>query len=142
MQGTICPAPRHADKEKGNCMEQQNENRQGPTNGSASPEELDDLQKRVRAMPDKKWNALMTISGAILGVLCGVLLTYFSAMESIGMYGTIGALLLAMLVPRLAERRLRRSVQRGRVALMIALGVWIAASAAIMFAGGTPIFSK
>ena len=123
-------------------MDEQNENRQEQTNVPAPAEELDDLQKRVRAMPDKTWNALTIAFGALLGVLCGALLTYFSTMESVGMYSTIGALLLAMLVPRLAERRLRRSIQRGRIALMIALAVWVAVSALIMFKSGVPIFSN
>lgn len=120
-------------------MEQQNENQQ---NAPAPAEELDDLQKRVRAIPEKKWTILTIVCGALLGALCGALLTYFSAMESIGMYGTIAALLIALLVPRLAEKRLRRSIQRGRIALMIGLAVWIGVSALIMFASGVPLFTK
>ena len=123
-------------------MEEQNENRQGQENAPAPAEELDDLQKRVRAIPEKKWTILTVVCGALLGALCGALLTVFSAMESIGMYGTIAALLIALLIPRFAERRLRRSIQRGRIALMIGLAVWVGVTAIVMFAGGTPLFTK
>ena len=51
-------------------------------------------------------------------------------------------LLIALLVPRFAERRLRRSIQRGRIALMIGLAVWVGVTAIVMFAGGTPLFTK
>ena len=123
-------------------MEEQNENRQGQENVPAPAEELDDLQKRVRAIPEKKWTILTVVCGALLGALCGALLTVFSAMESIGMYGTIAALLIALLIPRFAERRLRRSIQRGRIALMIGLAIWVGITALIAFAGGTPVFAK
>lgn len=105
-------------------------------------EELDDLQKRVRAYPEAKWNLIQRIVGAAVGALCGLLLTYFSAMESIGMYGTIGALLIALFVPRLAEKRLKRSVSKGRTAMLSALAVWIGVYALIMIAKGVPFFTE
>lgn len=123
-------------------MEEQNENRQEPESTPVPGEELDDLQKRVRAIPEKKWTILTIVCGALLGVLCGALLTLFSSMESVGMYGTIAALLIALFVPRLAEKRLRRSIQRGRIALMVGLAVWIGATALIMFASGVPLLAK
>jgi F0F1-type ATP synthase assembly protein I len=105
-------------------------------------EELDDLQKRVRAYPEAKWNLLQRIGGALIGIVCGLLLTYFSNMQSIGMYGTIGALLIALFVPRIAEKRLKRSVNKGRIALLSALALWIAAYALIMIARGVPFFTE
>ena len=76
--------------------------------------------------------------GAAAGFLCGALMTYFSTFESIGMYGTIGALVIAIFLPRLSEKRVKRSVQKGRIAMMISLAVWIAATALIMIAKGVP----
>jgi hypothetical protein len=105
-------------------------------------EELDDLQKRVRAYPEAKWNLLQRIGGALIGIVCGLLLTYFSNMQSIGMYGTIGARLIALFVPRIAEKRLKRSVNKGRIALLSALALWIAAYALIMIARGVPFFTE
>ncbi|MEN6595507.1 MAG: hypothetical protein ABFC31_11250 [Clostridiaceae bacterium] len=114
-----------------------------PGEGGTPPEEeLDDLQKRVRAFSEKKWNMILYICGALVGILCGALLTYFSAMESIGMYGTIGAVLIALLLPRFAEKRVKRSVQKGRVAMMISLAVWLGVTALVMIVKGVPIFTK
>jgi len=107
-----------------------------------SEEELDDLQKRVRAYPEAKWNLIQRVCGALIGVLCGSLLTYFSAMESIGMYGTIGALLIALFVPRLAEKRLKRSVNKGRTAMLSALALWIAVYAIVMIIKGVPFLTE
>lgn len=109
---------------------------------NTEPEELDDLQKRVRDYSDRKWNAILTVCGGLVGLLCGALLTVFSAMESIGMYGTIGAVVIALLLPRFAEKRVKRSVQKGRVAMMISLALWLAVTAAVMIIKGVPIFTK
>lgn len=106
------------------------------------PEELDDLQKKIHAYSEKQWTLIQRVSGAALGLLCGFLLTYFGSFESTGMYGTIGALLIALLVPNIAEKRIKRTVQKGRIMLMISLGVWLAAYAAYMLATGVPIISK
>lgn len=106
---------------------------------SAEPEEeLDELQQRIHDYPDQKWNLLQRLAGAAMGVICGLLLTLFSGFESIGMYATVAALLIALLVPRLAEKRFRRSVQKGRIAMLIALAVWLAAYAAYMLISGVP----
>ncbi len=104
-------------------------------------EELDDLQKRVRDFPDEKWNNIQYILGIAVGLLCGALVTYFSRFESIGSYGTIAALVIAIFVPRLAEKRVKRSVQKGRIAMLISLAVWIAMTALIMVARGVPFFA-
>ncbi len=104
-------------------------------------EALDELQARVRGYSKKKWTAIQCVIGVAVGFLCGALVTYFSTLESIGMYGTIAALLIAIFVPRLSEKRVKRSVQKGRVAMMIALAVWIAASALMMALQGVPFFT-
>ena len=103
------------------------------------PEELDDLQKKVRDIPEQKWNLFQYIGGALMGLLCGFLLTTVSSYPSIGMYGTIAAALLALFGPRMIEKRVKRTVQKGRVALMIALGAWMLAFLLIMLLNGTPL---
>lgn len=103
-------------------------------------EELDELQIKIRGYSEKKWNTIQYVCGTALGFLCGALVTYFASLESIGMYGTIAALLIAMFVPRIAEKRVKRSIQRGRVTMMIALAVWIAVTALIMALQGVPFF--
>ncbi len=104
-------------------------------------EELDELQTKVRALPEARWVLLQRAVGAALGLLCGLLLTYFGSFESTGMFGTVGAVLIALFVPGVIEKRVKRSVQKGRVALMIALGVWLAAYALIMLASGVPLLA-
>jgi len=105
----------------------------------STPEELDDLQTKVYNLPEAKWNLFQRIGGAVMGLLCGYLLTYFGQYESIGMYGTIAAVLIALFVPRMIEKRVKRTVQKGRVALMIALGAWMLAFLLIMLLNGTPL---
>lgn len=122
--------------------EEQPEQPENPEVINTEPEELDDLQKRIRDYSDRKWNAILIICGGLVGLLCGALLTVFSAMESIGMYGTIGAVVIALLLPKFAEKRVKRSVQKGRVAMMIALTLWLVATAAVMFIKGVPVFTK
>ena len=122
--------------------EEQPEQPETPEVINTEPEELDDLQQRVRDYSDRKWNAILTVCGGLVGLLCGALLTVFSAMASIGMYGTIGAVVIALLLPRFAEKRVKRSVQKGRVAMMISLALWLAVTAAVMIIKGVPIFTK
>lgn len=102
------------------------------------PEELDELQQKVRDYPEDKWNLIQRVGGAALGVLSGFLLTYFGSFESTGLIGTIGAVAVALLVPNLVEKRIKRSLRKARVALMIALGVWLIANAAFMMIRGVP----
>ncbi len=105
-------------------------------------EELDNLQTKVRNLPESKWNLIQYAGGAVLGLFCGYLLTIFGEYESIGMYSTIIAVLIALFVPKMAEKRLKRSVQKGRIALMIALAVWMLAFLLIMILNGTPLVDK
>ena len=102
-------------------------------------EELDELQTKVRNLPEAKWNLYQRIGGAILGLLCGFLLTYFGSYESVGMFGTIAAVVIALFAPNLIEKRLKRSLQKGRVALMIGLAAWMLAYLLIMLLSGTPM---
>ena len=106
------------------------------------PEELDELQTKVRDLPESKWNLFQTIGGAVMGAACGYLLTEVSGYPSIGMYGTIAAALLALFGPRMIEKRLKRSVQKARVWMMIALGVWLLAKMLFMLLSGVPILNK
>lgn len=124
--------PRNTDLEPGNTPQE-------PRTEAQPPEELDDLQKKIHAYPEQQWNLFQRIGGAVLGLLCGYLLTFFGNYESVGMYGTIAAVLIALFVPRMIEKRIKRSVQKGRVALMIGLGVWLVAYLGIMLIRGVPL---
>lgn len=105
-------------------------------------EDLDELQKKVAALPEQRWSLFLRVGGAALGLLCGFLLTFFSQYDSVGMYGTIGAVLIALFVPNIVEKRVKRRVQKGRFALMIALGVWLAAYLIFMITSGVPMLAN
>ena len=105
-------------------------------------EELDELQTKVRNLPEAKWSLYHRIGGGILGLLCGYLLTYFGSYESVGMYGTIAAVLIALFAPNLIEKRVKRSLQKGRVALMLGLAAWMLVYLAIMLLNGTPLLTN
>lgn len=106
------------------------------------PEELDELQKKFRDLPESKWNLYQIIGGTVLGAACGYLLTEVSSYPSIGMYGTIAAALLALFAPRMIEKRIKRTMQKTRVWMMIALGVWLLAKMVFMLLSGVPILNK
>lgn len=105
-------------------------------------EELDDLQKRVRSYPEKTWTLILRIGGAALGLLCGLLLTYFSNFESIGMISTIAAVLIALLLPNFIERRVKRRIQKGRTAMLIGLAVWLVGYTLVMVLRGVPMIQS
>lgn len=105
-------------------------------------EDLDELQKKIAALPEERWSLILRAGGAVLGLLCGFLLTFFSQYDSVGMYGTIGAVLIALFVPNIVEKRVKRRVQKGRFALMIALGVWLAAYLIFMLTSGVPMLAN
>ena len=112
---------------------------QEPTTVTPPQEELDELQTKVRNLPEAKWYLYQRICGAVLGLLCGYLLTFFGSYESVGMFGTIASVLIALFVPNMVEKRLKRSLHKGRIALMIGLAVWMLAYLGIMLLNGTPL---
>ena len=93
-------------------------------------------RRRTRLDADQR------IGGGFLGLLCGYLLTYFGSYESVGMYGTIAAVLIALFAPNLIEKRVKRSLQKGRVALMLGLAAWMLVYLAIMLLNGTPLLTN
>ena len=102
-------------------------------------EELDELQTRVSRYPEKTWTLIQRACGAVLGMLCGLLLTYFSNFESIGMFSTIAAVLIALLLPNFVEKRVKRKIQKGRAAMLIGLAAWLIGFTLIMVLRGVPI---
>ena len=110
-----------------------------PNAAQLPPEDLDDLQKRVANYPEKTWTLIQRIGGGVLGLLCGLLLTYFSNFESIGMFSTIAAVLIALLLPNIIEKRVHRKIQKGRAAMLIGLAAWLAGYTLIMVLSGVPL---
>ena len=110
-----------------------------PNAAQQPPEDLDELQKRVNNYPEKTWTLIQRIAGGAMGILCGLLLTYFSNFESIGMISTIAAVLIALLLPNVIEKRVRRKIQKGRAAMLIGLAVWLAGYTLVMVLGGVSL---
>ena len=110
-----------------------------PNAAPQPPEDLDELQTRVNNYPEKTWTLIQRIAGVALGLLCGLLLTYFSNFESIGMFSTIGAVLIALLLPNVIEKRVRRKIQKGRAAMLIGLAAWLLGYTLIMVLSGVPL---
>lgn len=121
----------HKDKQN----QESNLSEQQPPVATPPTEELDELQTKVRNLPEAKWVLYQRVCGAALGLLCGYLLTYFG-------YGTIAAVLIALLAPNLIEKRVKRSLQKGRVALMLGLAAWMLVYLAIMLLNGTPLLTN
>lgn len=128
----------HKDKQN----QESNLSEQQPPVATPPTEELDELQTKVRNLPEAKWVLYQRVCGAALGLLCGYLLTYFGSYESVGMYGTIAAVLIALFAPNLIEKRVKRSLQKGRVALMLGLAAWMLVYLAIMLLNGTPLLTN
>ena len=121
----------HKDKQN----QESNLSEQQPPVATPPTEELDELQTKVRNLPEAKWVLYQRVCGAALGLLCGYLLTYFG-------YGTIAAVLIALFAPNLIEKRVKRSLQKGRVALMLGLAAWMLVYLAIMLLNGTPLLTN
>ena len=83
-------------------------------------------EKRVNALSPEKWKLVQIVGGAVLGLVAVGLL--FIGGEELSTYRMILAALVALFVPRYAERTLRRSMPIARRAMIIALllGVLVA----------------
>ncbi|MEL7608652.1 MAG: hypothetical protein AAGU74_04045 [Bacillota bacterium] len=75
--------------------------------------ELTGLAKTIAELPDDKWVLYQRIAGVLVGVLSGVCLFGFNN-TSIGTYGFIGAIVLAVVVPNLFEKHYKRKISVAR----------------------------
>ena len=121
-------------------MEPDNKNTQNPQERYATPE-IDDksiqwdtdeaptewvptqFEKRVKAIPEDKWNLYQTIGGAAMGLIVAALLFVGNG---VGPGFLIGAV-LAMLVPNWLENKGRRKLLRARVVMIAVLLVAVVA---------------
>ena len=80
------------------------------------------FEKRIHAIPEDKWNLYQTLGGAVIGlVIAGLLFAGGSGLNA----GFLIAVVLALLLPNLLEDRGRRKLQRGRLAMIIAMAIGI-----------------
>lgn len=89
------------------------------------------LQKRVDAMSEKTWNLWQTVCGALLGGVVSFFL-FGGSGDDMSTYA-IYALVIALVVPKLAENTFGRNVNRGRTALAVSIAMIMAAYMAVRY---------
>ena len=93
------------------------------------------FQKFIARMDEQRWTLTQRIVGVVLGLLAGVSLFWdsFSGKEEGGFsYSLIIAVVIAMLVPNIIEKKGLRRIPKLRVALVITLSVMIVAYLILM----------
>ena len=81
------------------------------------------FEKRVKAIPEDRWNLYQTLGGAAVGVVVAVLL--FTGNKGVSA-GFLIAVALAMLLPNWLESKGRRKLLRARIVMIIVLAIAIA----------------
>lgn len=110
-----------------------------PATGEPEPEEeyMTDFMKYVKSRTDRQWDLLQAVCGVVLGCICGVLVMFFSGMESVGTYALVAAAFIALFLPQILVRQGGRAIPKLRIWLIAALSVWLVASLILHLAGGT-----
>lgn len=85
-------------------------------------DETDELSQRVHAIADARWKLYNLAGGAALGLLLAVCLFVLPEIPEFSNWSLILAVVLALLVPRLVENRLKRSIATGRMTMVIVFG--------------------
>lgn len=80
------------------------------------------FEKRIKAIPEDKWNLYQTIGGVVIGIVVAVLL--FAGNRGVGAGFLISAL-LALLLPNILESKGRRKLLRARIVMIAVLAVSI-----------------
>ena len=89
-------------------------------------------EERVNALSPEKWKLVQIVGGAVLGLAAVGLL--FIGGEELSTYRMILAALVALVVPRYAERTLRRSMPVARRAMIVALLLGLVVAGIIIYA--------
>ena len=124
-----------------------NERPHGDDSGGAQPtaEPPEAYGDRAQAWADmrtdRQWRLFCMLAGAGIGSLCGALIFLFGASETYGMTAMLAALVIALVAPKLLERRLNRSMRRLQLYLIAAFGVWLVVFFIVLLASGTPFIA-
>lgn len=87
---------------------------------------MNGFQKFIARLDEKTWKLYQSVAGVLLGALSAVALFWDgNKTEGSFSYGLIVAVILAILVPNILDRKGLRKVNRMRVVLAITLGVII-----------------
>ena len=99
-----------------------------------------EFEKKIKAIPEDKWNLYQTLGGGLIGAVAAALL--FAGGTGLSA-GFLIAVVLALLVPNGLESRGRRKLMRARVAMIIVLAIGIVAM--VIYNGvthGWEVFAK
>ena len=89
-----------------------------------------DFQKRVDKLSFKAWNTVQIVGGLLLGGIVSFFLFGGSSNEIMSMF-TVYALVLALIVPKVVENLCGRSLNRARIAMVIAIAAIMIANVLI-----------
>ena len=89
--------------------------------------DMNGFQKAIARMSEKTWTIVQRVVGALLGIASGVALFWNggSDTESGFSYSLIVAVVIAMLIPNLIEKKGLRRIPKLRIALVISLSAMI-----------------
>ena len=86
--------------------------------------DMNAFQKFIARLDDKKWKLYQRIAGAVLGLLACVALFWKNGEEQgTFSYGLIIAMIIALIVPNILEKRALRKMGVMRITMAIAMGV-------------------
>lgn len=89
--------------------------------------DMNGFQKAIARMSEKTWTIVQRVVGALLGIASGVALFWNGGSDTEGgfSYSLIVAVVIAMLIPNLIEKKGLRRIPKLRIALVIALAAMI-----------------
>lgn len=89
--------------------------------------DMNGFQKAIARMSEKTWTIVQRVVGALLGIASGVALFWNGGSDTEGgfSYSLIVAVVIAMLIPNLLEKKGLRRIPKLRVALVISLSAMI-----------------
>ena len=89
--------------------------------------DMNSFQKAIARMSEKTWTIVQRVVGALLGIASGVALFWNGGSDSEGgfSYSLIVAIVIAMLIPNLIEKKGLRRIPKLRIALVISLAAMI-----------------
>ena len=89
--------------------------------------DMNSFQKAIARMSEKTWTIVQRVVGALLGIASGVALFWNGGSDTEGgfSYSLIVAVVIAMLIPNLIEKKGLRRIPKLRIALVISLAAMI-----------------
>jgi hypothetical protein len=101
---------------------------------SAKEEYKTEFQLKIQSLPEKKWNLLQHVSGAVFGALGAATMFLFNDNEKINQYSFLITVVILLLGPRFFEKKMGRGkVIKLQVTMLIVFAVGLIASLIVYF---------